>query len=109
MRAALINIESDTIENIIELPDDYNPEAKGAYLPPSDYKIEIDNDGEADIGGNFKDGVWEKSPKLPDLETKASIQKQLDSLIDILVEKAVITKTEADEDVKHEIVVTSNE
>ena len=100
MRVALVNIETDEVENIIELSDDYDPEAEGAYLPEDNYKIEIDSEGKAVIGGFLRDGVWE--PLVPVVVTQpVPVEDKLEALLDLLVSEGTITQEQV-EDIKTE-------
>lgn len=98
MKAALIDSRSKEIVNIIELPDDYDSAAEGAYSPPENQVIVIDPESKAEIGGFFINGAWEKSPVLePDAPVVDVQTEKMHSLVDILVEKGVINQTEAEE------------
>lgn len=93
MRAALID-SSGKIQNIIELPDDYDPTQENAYIPPDGLKIQEDREGKAAVGGSYINGTWTAPPPATPAETLPSVQDQLDSLIAKLVSKNVLTASE---------------
>lgn len=95
MRAALIETATGSVKNVIELPDGYDPEDEGAYLPPSGYEIVMDPTGEAVVGGHYDEGIWDL-PEGDTVPVPPSTQEQVDSLLELLVTKTTITQEEAD-------------
>lgn len=67
MRAAILHASSGKVQNVIELADDHDPAAEGAYTPPPGHRLEPDPDGRAQIGGHFADGEWHDPEPDPDV------------------------------------------
>jgi hypothetical protein len=60
MKAAIIDRQTSEIVNVVEVPDDYDSKAEGAYLAPEGYALQVDPDGKSAIGGRFELGKWVK-------------------------------------------------
>lgn len=89
MRAAMIDVHTREIVNIIEISD----EDPNAYSPPKGFIVEKDPGGNSQIGGSFLNGVW-SGPKTPDNsnnQLEPSTQEQLDTLTQLLKAKSVLT------------------
>lgn len=77
MRYAQIHASSGKVQNVIELPDDYDRDAEGAWTPPGGSRVEADPDGKAVVGGYFRNGTWE-APEPPAAPTPDPVLAKVD-------------------------------
>lgn len=96
MRAALVHSQTGKVDNIIALPDDYDPKAENAYKPPTGFVVQTDPNGKARIGGTFQNGSWQDPPVLAPPVLPVTAQDQIDQLTALLVSKGVINQAQAD-------------
>jgi hypothetical protein len=93
MKAALVDIATGKVENVIILPDDYDSKAKGAYIPPKGFKLETTNADSAKVGGKLVNGVWQDPPNTQPQPT-ISLQQQIDNLTTLLASKGTLSASD---------------
>lgn len=91
MQAAILN-EDGVVENIIELPDDHDPDDEASYSPPEGFELRVFTGTNVLIGGRFVDGQWEE-PSPPN-GVPPSPPDRVDILTELLRSKEVLTDEE---------------
>lgn len=74
MRYAQIHASTGKIQNVIELPDDYDKDAPDAWTPPGGSRVEPDPQARAQVGGYYRNGTWE-APEIVAPPADADIAK----------------------------------